>query len=259
MIVKRDCIYPPKGKNRPLHIWLPDSYNTGDARYPVMYFFDGHNLFSDEDATYGKSWGMKAFLEGWPKEMIVVGIECGHEGYERLSEYLPYPANKTSHFGKFQPMGLETLDWIINQIKPMIDAEYRTIPFRECTGIGGSSMGGLMALCGAVHYNQWFSKAACVSSAMGFCMRPLMKDLREHPLSPDTRLYLSWGTHEAYGLEDPTREDTTSKTYGWNKKAADYAAAQGAAVKLFCQVGGYHSEASWEEQVPVFMDFLWMQ
>ena len=258
MILKRDCIYPPKGTNRPLHIWLPEDWETSGKRYPVMYFFDGHNLFSDEDATYGKSWGLKSFLEGWEKEMIVVGIECGHHGYERLSEYLPYPANKTSHFGKFTPMGHETMEWIVNEIKPLIDRDYPTIPFRECTAIGGSSMGGLMAIYAAVHYNRWFSKAACVSSAIGFCMRPLMKDMKEHPLSPDTRMYLSWGTNEACGLEDPTRDDTTSKTYGWNKKVADCAAAQGAAVKLFCQVGGHHCEASWEQQVPMFMDFLWL-
>ena len=76
MIVKRDFHYSPTGQNRPLHIWLPDSYDHTDERYPVMYFFDGHNLYSDEDATYGKSWGLKEFLEQWGKDMIVVGIEC---------------------------------------------------------------------------------------------------------------------------------------------------------------------------------------
>ena len=259
MIVKRDFIYTPKGKNRPLHIYLPDNYETSGEHYPVMYFFDGHNLFLDQDATYGKSWGMKEFLEGWPKDMIIVGIECGHDGYERLSEYLPYPANKTSSFGKNIPMGETTMDWIVNEIKPMIDKEYRTIPFRECTAIGGSSMGGIMALYAAIHYNKWFSKAACVSSAMGFCMRPLMADIKASTVSPDTRIFLSWGTNEAHGLEDRTQNDTTSKTYGWNKRAADKLSGLGAAVQMYCQVGGYHCEADWEKQVPIFMDFLWMQ
>ena len=258
MIVKRDFIYTPKGTNRPLHIWLPDDYFESEQSYPVMYFFDGHNLFSDEDATYGKSWGMKAFLEGWSKEMILVGIECGHDGYERLSEYLPYPANKGSHFAQFVPMGDVTMQWILSEVKPLIDHEYRTIPFRECTGIGGSSMGGLMALYAAVHYNRWFSKAACVSSAIGFCMRPLMADMRKNPMSPDTRVFLSWGTNEAYGIKDPNREDRRSQTYSWNKKVSDQIAGCGAAPRMFCQVGGHHCEADWEKQVPVFMDFLWM-
>ena len=259
MIIKRDFIYTPKGKNRPLHIWLPDDYHHSDERYPVMYFFDGHNLFTNEDATYGKSWGMKEFLEGWDKKMIMVGIECGHDGEERLSEYLPYHANKGSRFEIFEPMGQATMDWIVDEIKPLIDREYRTIPFRECTAIGGSSMGGLMALYAVAHYNRWFSKGACVSSAIGFCMRPLMSDLRKSAISPDTRIYLSWGTREAWGVKDPDREDRSSKTYGWNKRVADYAASVGAAVKLHCQVGAGHCEADWEKLVPTFMNFLWTE
>lgn len=259
MIVKRDFLYTPKGTNRPLHIYLPDDYARSSERYPVMYFFDGHNLFLNEDATYGKSWGMKEFLDGWGKGMIIVGIECGHDGEERLSEYLPYPASKGSHFDRFVPMGQATMDWIVHEIKPVIDRDYRTIPFRECTGIGGSSMGGLMALYAGVHYNRWFSKAACVSSAIGFCMRPLMADMRRSGIDPDTRLYLSWGTREAWGCKDPDREDRSSKTYSWNKRVADYAASMGAAVKLHCQVGAGHCEADWERLVPTFMDFLWMQ
>ena len=80
MIIKQDCLYPVKGANRPLHIYLPDNYWQSTESYPVMYVFDGHNLFRDEDATYGKSWGMETFLNQWPKDMIVVGMECGHVG-----------------------------------------------------------------------------------------------------------------------------------------------------------------------------------
>lgn len=258
MLVKRDCIYPVKGTNRPLHIWLPDDYHRSGKRYPVMYFFDGHNLFRDEDATYGKAWGLEPFLSRWGKEIVVVGIECGHEGQERLSEYLPYPAKTGSYFDKFRPLGGDTMEWIIHEIKPMIDRDYCTIPFRECTAIGGSSMGGLMSLYAVIRYNRWFSKAACVSSAIGFCMRPLMTDLRRSGMNPDTRIYLSWGTKEAWGLKNTDREDHSSKTYGWNKRVGDCVESMGAAVKLRCQVGGGHCEADWEKLVPEFMNFLWM-
>lgn len=259
MVIKRDFVYTPKGKNRPLHIYLPDEYYESEERYPVMYFFDGHNLFFDEDAAYGKSWGLKTFLDGWGKDMIVVGMECGHDGKERLSEYLPYPADAGSWFAEVAPMGDETMRWIVEEVKPCIDREYRTIPFRECTGIAGSSMGGLMALYAVVHDNRWFSKAGCVSSAIGFCMGPLMKDMRQNPMSADTRIYLSWGTREARGIKDPNREDRSSDTYACNRKAADYAESLGAVVKLRCQVGGGHCEGDWEKLVPDFMNFLWME
>ena len=151
------------------------------------------------------------------------------------------------------------MQWILSEVKPLIDLEYRTIPFRECTGIAGSSMGGLMAIYAAVHYNRWFSKAGCISSAVGFCMRPLMADMRRHDMSPDTRMYLSWGSREAWGAKNPEAEDRSSKTYGWNKKIGDFAANAGAAVKLRCQVGGGHCEADWEKLVPEFMNFLWAE
>ena len=257
MIVKRDCIYTPKGKNRPLHIYLPDDYTNGMDRYPVLYFFDGHNLFSDDDATYGKCWGLKEFLDKWDRKLILVGIECGHEGDERLSEYMPYRPLLTTRFAMYFPMGSKTMDWIVREVKPMIDRDYRTLPDREFTGIGGSSMGGLMAIYAGVHYNHVFSKAACVSSAVGFCMRPLLKDLRQSTIRPDSRFYLSWGTKEAFGIKDPTKDDRSSKTYKWNRQVRDVLEAKGARVTMYCQVGGAHCEADWEKQNPIYMDDLW--
>ena len=67
MILKRDFLYTPKGVNRTLHIHLPENYQESQERYPVMYFFDGHNLFFNHDATYGKSWGLKEFMDQWEK------------------------------------------------------------------------------------------------------------------------------------------------------------------------------------------------
>ena len=257
MIVKRDCVYTPKGKNRPLHIYLPDDYATSLERYPVCYFFDGHNLFFNSDATYGKSWGLKEFLDTWDRKLILVGIECGHEGEERLGEYLPYRASASSWFAKFYPMGKATMDWIVNEVKPVIDRDYRTLPDREFTGIGGSSMGGLMSLYAGVRYNHVFSKAACVSSAIGFCVRAVMKEIRNGAINPNSRFYLSWGTREAYGLKDPTREDRSSRTYKWNKRAAELLKERGAQAMLHCQVEGSHCEADWEKQNPIFMNYLW--
>ena len=258
MIIKRDFNYTPKGQNRPLHIYLPDDYFSSGEHYPVMYFFDGHNLFSDEDATYGKSWGMKAFLDTWGKKMIVVGIECTHEGIERLFEYLPYDC-VFSREKDANAMGEKTMRWIVDEIKPMIDREYRTYPFRECTAIGGSSMGGLMAYYAVLRHNRWFSKAACVSSAFGFCMDEVRADLDACCVDPDTRVYLSFGTREAHGVKNVMENDTESITYHRNREAADKIQRDCAREKLVCQVGGGHCEADWEKLVPDFMNFLWLE
>ena len=260
MIIKRDFLYSPTTQNRPLHIWLPDDYYETDERYPVMYFFDGHNLFFNEDATYGKSWGLKEFLEQWPKPMIVVGIECGHGEGERLSEYLPYPADQGSFCDSTPVLGDATLRWMVEELKPVIDLEYRTYPARSCTGIAGSSMGGLMALYGVVHHNDVFSKAACISSSHLICMEPLRADMAQTYMDPDTRVYLSWGTKEAWGgAPDIWAEDTTSQSYYRNLEAAEGITARGASAKLRSQPGGGHCEADWEKLVPEFMHYLWME
>ena len=256
MILKRNCNYPVKNQNRTLHIYLPDDYDQSEERYPVMYFFDGHNLFYDEDATYGKCWGLKEFLDDYDKKMIIVSMECSHEGNDRLSEYSPYKAYK-GEFSKITPLGDETLRWIVEDIKPVIDREYRTYSHREATGIGGSSMGGLMAIAGLVKYNHIFSKGACVSPAIGFCMPKLMRDMKNAKINPDTRAFLSWGTREARGVKNHEEIDSSSYTYRRNKSVANKFEEKGAMAQLYCQLGGEHCEADWEKQIPVFMDYLW--
>ena len=259
MIVKRDVAFAPAGagKTRRLHIWLPEGYAENGEHYPVMYFFDGHNLFSDEDATYGKSWGMKAFLEGWEKPLIVVGVECSHEGAMRLTEYCPYHFTK-GFLGEINGTGDATIRWMIDTLKPMIDREYRSMPFRDCTAIGGSSMGGLMSLYAAVRYNLWFSKAACLSSTIGPCMEDFREDIARCPISADTRVYLSWGSEEGGGSKMYPRSDTDSIMAARNGELAARLSDRGATTRIYGQPGGRHCEADWEKQVPAFMNFLWM-
>ncbi len=256
MLLKRDMLFTPAGKNRPLHIWLPEGYESSGERYPVMYFFDGHNLFSDADATFGKSWGLADFLQRWEKPIIIVGIECGHEGNERLYEYCPY--HFTGKFwGDIQGTGAATMDFMAYELKPMIDREYRTYPFREATAIGGSSMGGLMSLYAAVKYNGVYSKAACVSSSISPCMPALRADIRAADMDPDTRVYLSWGTKEANSRRSHMG-DYETPTAKNNLAVARLLEEKGALTRVVCQQGGNHNEASWEQLVPGFMDFLWL-
>ncbi len=141
MLIKQDFYFHALNAHRPLHIRVPD---WGEPPFPVMYFFDGHNLFSDADATYGKSWGLDEYCAAWDKPMIIVGLECSHEGDERLSEYLPYQTNYGWLRGR-AARGEDTMRAMVYELKPYIDSAFPAIPFRECTGIGGSSMGGLMA------------------------------------------------------------------------------------------------------------------
>lgn len=255
MIETRDILFAPAGQIRRLHIFLPENYGQTEETYPVMYFFDGHNLFRDQDATYGKSWGLGDFLRRWEKPMLIVGLECGHGEGERLQEYCPYPV-QSRFLGRLSGMGDATLRWMVETLKPQIDADYRTCPFREATGIGGSSMGGLMSLYGILRFNRWFSKAACLSSLL---LPQLKREAEQAALFPDTRVYLSWGTEEAGGARARPEEDWTTRTAQRNLALARRLEARGIRVRLHCQRQGRHCEADWERQVPGFMDYLWRE
>ena len=259
MITKRDILFTPKEQLRALHIYLPDNYDQTNERYPVMYFFDGHNLFFDEYATYGKSWGLKEFLDQWEKPMIIVGIECGHEGDERLSEYCPYTLKNHKHFGNINGIGDQTVQWIIDELKPMIDRDYRTLPQRECTAIAGSSMGGLMSLYAVVCHNDVFSKAACLSSTVSICQKALKTEIETASLSPDTRIYMSWGTDELKRSKEKPKYNPNSYMARCNGMYANKLDAKGVVTRLYCQNGGQHCEADWEKQNEKYMNFLWME
>ena len=88
-------------------------------------------------------------------------------------------------------------------------------------------------------------------------MTELEEELKNYPVAPDSRVYLSWGTREARGVTDHEHEDTSSYTYQTNHFVGEALKEQGAAVEMRCQVGGGHCEADWEKLVPDFMDFLW--
>ena len=104
MVEKFEVMITPFQCMRTIHVYLPDNYNESQEQYPVIYMFDGHNLFFDEDATYGKSWGLKDFLDNYDKKLIIVGIECNHEGHERLNEFSPY-TYENSFFGFIEGKG----------------------------------------------------------------------------------------------------------------------------------------------------------
>ena len=86
MVIKWDVKIPELSgeKVRRGYVYLPESYDREPRKcFPVLYMFDGHNVFFDEDATYGKSWGMKDYMDKTGKDLIIVGIECNDEGWRR--------------------------------------------------------------------------------------------------------------------------------------------------------------------------------
>ena len=132
---------------RRAYVYLPNALEDDpDGRYPVLYMFDGHNVFFDEDATYGKSWGMGDYLDAHDVPLIVAAVECSHDPNNgRLSEYSPF-SFQDSQLGRVQGRGQATMEWMTREFKPFIDENFPTLSDRSHTFSAGRSMGGLMSL-----------------------------------------------------------------------------------------------------------------
>ena len=249
MVTKWDVTLPALtgSKKRRAYLYLPEDYEDDpDRRYPVMYMFDGHNVFFDYDATYGKSWGMGSYLSRTHTPLIVAAVECNHVGNGRLCEYSPFNHNDGT-LGEVEGRGPMYMDWLVNEFKPSIDRRVRTLPDREHTLIGGSSMGGLMALYGATTYNRVFQRAACLSPSLWVSLDGVMDMLKSADIREDTCIYMDYGSREIFNHAGSANALVAVSTHLLDRH-----------VNLTFRIvpGGTHSEASWERQIPVFMKCL---
>ena len=233
-------------EKRKVYVYVPDM----EGNFPVLYMFDGHNLFNDEEATYGKSWGLKDYLDANQVPLIVVGVECNHHSERfrrggRLSEYSPFDFSDPQ-WGKIKGRGKITMDWYVNELKPYIDDNYPTLPQRRYTFISGSSMGGLMTLYAISEYNDVFSRGAALSPSVIFDPEQVMGMIEKTKYRKNTVLYMDYGENEIRYRD--TRQVYADVTSALMKKK----------VLLDSRIvpKGDHNEASWERAIPFFIETL---
>lgn len=244
MVIKKDIWITPYACNRTLHIYVPDNLSKENPA-AVLYMFDGHNLFFDRDATFGKSWGMKKYLDRKKAHLIVVGLECNHEGDERLSEFTPYSYDDWD-YGYVNEKGRDLAQWMVEELKPWVDANFPTIPDREHTYIGGSSLGGTMAFYMMLMYSDVYSKGAVISPHIYPMFKSVRKDLG-HEMHPDTTVYMSWG-----GKEYPTHRIFALATDQNLQIMRALMSKPGVNVIPHSYKNMDHSESAWEKELPIW-------
>ena len=228
---------------RNIYVYKPDAEGT----FPVLYMFDGHNVFLDETATYGKSWGMLEYLQNSERQLIVVGIECSHHDEReacggRLSEYSPF--DFTFRRLSVKGRGKLTMDWIVQELMPYINAHYPVRTGRDHTFIAGSSMGGLMTFYALSAYNDIFSRGAALSPAFGFSKKDVLNMIRNTSYG-NTVLYMDAGELEL--------NRSGRRIFG---QVSSLLVQKGILLNSRIVPGGLHNEASWERQIPFFMNTL---
>jgi predicted alpha/beta superfamily hydrolase len=171
-------------------VYLPINYAASSKKFPVIYLHDAQNLF-DAKTSYSGEWKIDETLDSLKAEVIVIGIEHGNE--KRIDELTPYKNEK--YGGGTADL---YLDFIVSNLKPHIDATFRTKTGKMNTAIGGSSLGGLVSYYAALKYPKIFGKAMVFSPA--FWINPELYLLTENTKKLRTKLYFMCGDAESENM-----------------------------------------------------------
>lgn len=243
-------------------VWLPPGYAAGGTRYPVLYMHDGQNLFDPATSYGGVDWGMdeaitRLMAEGKTGGAIVVGI---WNTPQRRSEYMPQKPFASSpllaltamraFWQPLRPGSDAYLRFLVGQVKPLIDGQYRTQPDQPNTFVMGSSMGGLISLYALEEYPHIFGGAGCVSTHWPAGGNRLVDALAAALPKPGShRLYFDFGTATLDSSYEPYQRRMDARL-----AAAGYTEGVDWLTHKF--PGAEHSEKSWRERVYIPLEFL---
>lgn len=249
--------YHKENPERKIQVYLPGRY--GEERtehFPVLYMHDGQNLFFEEDSFSGVTWGVQKTLQAAEKAghpgMIVVGIE--NAGDRRMEEYAPFPY-KVQGQTERKPGGEAYAEWIVRELKPAIDAKYRTRRERNSTFIAGSSAGANISLYVGIAYASLFSGVGCFSPALWiFCESDWEAFLQKNGAKKDAAFFIQCGTEE--GGTDRVVSQKYIDTSQWLDRTLQRHGAGPNQIERVIAPGLGHSERAWQAMFPQFVQFL---
>jgi predicted alpha/beta superfamily hydrolase len=257
---------------RNVHVWLPPSYEGESARrYPVIYANDGQNQFDPKNSFIGVDWALDETMtrlieEKKIREAIIVAV---WNTPKRAQEYVPAKAVRSSigtwrepamrkTFKEYElrledpTWGLsdEYLKFLVTELKPFLDQQYRTLTNRADTFILGSSAGAMISLSAVCEYPQVFGGAACVSTHWPLGDGVLVEYFRDRLPDPATHLiYFDFGTatldknYEPYQLKMDAAMERRGYQAGTNWVTYKFQ-------------GSEHSEKDWRKRVHIPLEFL---
>jgi len=238
-------------KKRDVSVYLPPDYYTGaERRFPVLYMQDGQNLFDPQASFAGVAWradetAQALILQKKIEPLIIVGV---HNTEDRMDEYTP--ARSRGRGGKAAAYGR----MLIEELKPFIDDTYRTLPQVEFTGIGGSSLGGLLALHLGLTRPDVFSRVAAMSASVWWANRAILRDVAALPGRLPVRIWLDIGKGEGrYTVAQARHLQDILLEKGWQKNRraalADFRYLEAPKAR--------HDEISWGARFDKVLKFLY--
>ncbi|HKQ99154.1 MAG TPA: alpha/beta hydrolase-fold protein [Pyrinomonadaceae bacterium] len=241
--------------DRDILVYLPPGYEADKKRrYPVLYLHDGQNLFDGATAFIkGQEWRADETAEALIKSkkikpLIIVGVY--NAGRDRIDEYTPTQDAGHRMGGKGDLYGR----MLVEELKPMIDREYRTLTSASNTGLGGSSLGALVSLYLALKYPQTFGLVAVVSPSVWWDDRMILRAVEALEKKPRLRIWLDTGTKEGGNAAEEV--NTTKNARLLRDALVSKGWKEGADLKYLEVEGGEHNERAWAERFNRILEFL---
>ncbi len=242
-LVSDNFYIPQLKKHRKIWALLPHNYSETNKFYPVLYLQDAQNLFHDQ-GPFG-SWRidrkLAALAEVGKGELIVIAIDHGHT--ERADEFLPITLDKDK-----KANGRHYIKFINNTLKPYIDINFRTLKDRANTGIGGSSMGGLISMYAGLMFPETFGRLMIFSPSFWAVKNIPFNFIKFfNPIA--TKIYLYAGAMESKDMVEHLNhfKDSIEKQ-GFNHNYVQF--------KTSIEPKGTHNEHSWGNEFPKAIDWL---
>lgn len=235
---------------RDLIVYLPPGYDEDtERRYPVLYLQDGQNLFDGATAFVpGQDWHLgqtagELIRTREVEPLILVGIY--HAGRERVDEYTPTFDARFNMGGKAALYGR----LLVEELKPFIDKRYRTLSDAASTGLGGSSLGGLVSLFVGLRHPRVFGRLAIMSPSVWWGSGVILREVRALDEKPETRVWLDMGTEEGEPALRNVRflRDALTER-GWRLDED---------LSYFEDEGASHTEAAWANRVAPVLKYLY--
>jgi predicted alpha/beta superfamily hydrolase len=241
--------------SRFLRVWLPPGYDdpaNAGRHYPILYLNDGQNLFEASTSFTGVEWQVDETIERFVREgviapMMVVGID--NAGKNRLREYMPHRS--------MQPMMLRVLgsrypDFLLKEVMPFVAQNYRVASGPDNTGLGGSSLGALIALYTAASRPDVIGRLLVESPSLWASNRQMIRESRATERWPQ-RIFLATGTAEAGRPDqDQSMVDDVRELGAIMRRAG----LDDTRLRLVVEEGGTHHESAWARRFPEALAFL---
>ncbi len=238
---------------RTLRVWLPPDYDGwGETRYPVLYLNDGQNLFDPATSFAGVPWQAgetagRLMAEKKIPPLIIVGID--HAGRHRVREYIPYRSADPRVTG---PQGQRYPEFLRREVMPLIEAYYSVAHGPENTGLGGSSLGGLISLYTQLAAPGVFGRVLIESPSLYVANHKILEECRRFQNWP-WRVYLGIGTRE---VGDPIQDEKTVEDLRDLESMLRAAGLDRQRLRVEIEDGASHTESAWARRFPAALEFL---